>query len=99
MLIANKVPIEVLEKYGEYVDVFSQEVVTELLKYTGINNHLINLEKGKQPSYGPIYSVESVKLKTLKTYIKDNLKNSFIKPLRTFAGILILFVKKANSFL
>ena len=50
----------------------------ELPKNFKINKYAIELEKSKQPLFGSIYSLESVELKTLKTYIKINLTNSFI---------------------
>ena len=39
-----------------------------------MNEHAIELVEGKQPPYGPIYSLGPVKLETLKTYIKTRLK-------------------------
>lgn len=97
--IANKAPVKVLKKYIEYVDKFPKKAITKLLEYTRINDHLTNLEKGKQPSYRPIYSLGLVKLKILKIYIKDNLKNSFIRPLKSSIGLPILFGKKAYGSL
>ena len=70
--------VTVLAKYLDFADVFSKESAELLPKYTGINEHAIKLENDKQPSYGPIYSLGPMKLKTLKTYIKSNLANSFI---------------------
>lgn len=49
-----------------------------LLKHTKINNYTINLIKNKQLFYKLIYSLEIVKLKTLKTYIKTNLAHIII---------------------
>ena len=46
----------------------------ELPENTGINEHAIKLKDGKQPSYGPIYSLEPVELETLKIYIEIYLK-------------------------
>ena len=66
---------------------------------TGSNEHAIKLENGKQPSYGPIYSLDRVELETLKTYIKTNLANSFIQPSKSPAGTPILFVCKPNGSL
>ena len=43
-----------------------------------LNEHVIDLENGKQPPYGPIYSLGPVELETLKTYIKTHLKTWFI---------------------
>ena len=64
---------------------------------TGINEHTIKLEKGKQSSYRPIYSLKPVELETLKTYIKTYLKTGFIWLFRSPAGVFILFDKKQNS--
>ena len=56
-------------------------------------------EEGKQPPYGPIYSLGPVELKTLKTYIKTNLANAFIKASKSPADTPILFVCKPNGSL
>ena len=47
-------------------------------EYIGINDYTIELEKNKQSTFCPIYSLKPIKLETLKTYIKTNLANSFI---------------------
>ena len=65
-------------EYFDYSNVFSVENVAELLENTRINKHAIELEKGKQLLFGPIYSLRLIELKTLKTYIKIHLVNSFI---------------------
>lgn len=78
---------------------YSLKAIAELLEHTGINNHLINLKESKQPSYRPIYSLELIELETLKTYIKDNPTNSFIRPSKSSARAPILFVKKVNGLL
>lgn len=54
------------------------------------------MEESKQPLYGPIYSLGLVELDTLKTYIKTNLTNDFMRFLKCSAGTLILFDKKPN---
>ena len=64
-----------------------------------MNEHVIELEESKQPLYGPIYSLEPVELKTLKTYIETNLANGFIQALKLPAGAPILFVRKLDSSL
>ena len=69
----NKAFIAILAKYSNYKNVFSVKNIAKLLKYNKINNYAINLKKGKQLFFGPIYSLELVKLETLKTYIKINL--------------------------
>lgn len=50
----------------------------ELFKNTDINGHIIMLIEYKQPSYRLIYSLKSVKLDILKTYIEIYLKTEFI---------------------
>ena len=65
--------------------------LAKLLENTGINELAIKLEKDKQLPFGPIYSLGSVELETLKTYIKTNLANDFIWLSKFTAGIPILF--------
>ena len=96
-LIFNKAPTEVLVEYSDYSDVFLAENVAELLKNTGINKHVIELEEGKQLIFGPIYGLNPVELKTLKTYIEINLASNFIHLFRSPAGAPILFNKKPNK--
>lgn len=90
-------PTFVPSNYTDFVDVFYKYLATKLPEYTGINNHTIDLFEGQQPPYGPIYSLGLVQLQTLKTYIKTNLVNSFIKVFQSSFNVLILFVKKSNS--
>lgn len=73
-----------------------QKILQKFLKWTGNNNYAIDLIKKQQLSYKLIYSLGSVEIETLKTYIKTNLGNSFIRPFKSLVGALILFVKKPN---
>ena len=84
-------------KYLDFADVFSKKSAAVLLEYTEINIHVINLEEGKQPLYGSIYSLGPMELKTLKTYIKTNLANGFIRLFKSFADATILFNKKLDK--
>ena len=96
-LISNKAPTEILAKYFNYSDVFSAENIAEFSEYTGINDHVIELEEGKQSSFGPIYNPGPLELETLKIYIETNLANSFIWPFKSPAGAPILFDRKPNG--
>lgn len=89
------VPIE----YSDFVDIFSSDSAAELLEHISINNHPIDLIKGQQPPYGPIYSLGPVELEILKTYIETNLASGFISPFMSPAGAPILFVCKKNRSL
>ena len=95
----NKALTEVPAKYSDYSDVFSAKHAAELPENIGINEHAIELEKGKQPPFGLIYSLEPVELETLKTYIETNLANGFIRPSKSLAGAPILFDKKPDGSL
>ncbi len=96
-LKVDKAPSKVLDKYADFADVFSPKLATELPEHTGINDHAIKLVDNRQPLYGPIYSLGSVELETLKAYIKNNLASDFIRPSKSPAGAPILFDKKPNS--
>ena len=98
-LLFNKALTEILAEYSNYYNVFSAEYAVEFLKNTGMNKHPIKLKEGKQPLLGPIYSLKSVKLETLKTYIKTNLANGFIWPSKSPARAPIPFNRKPNGSL
>ena len=98
-LIAEEAPTKVFAKYSDFADVFSPDLASELPKYTGINDHTIELVDGQQSPYGPIYSLEPVELETLKAYIETNLANRFIRPSKSPAGAPILFDRKSDGSL
>ena len=98
-LLFDEAPTEVPAEYFNYSDVFSAENAAELLENTGMNEHAIELEEGKQPPFGPIYSLGPVELETLKTYIETNLANGFIRPSKSSAGASILFDRKPDKSL
>ena len=98
-LLFDKASTKVPAEYSDYSDVFSAENAAELPENTGINEHAIELKEGKQPSFGPIYSLGPVELETLKTYIKTNLANGFIRPSKSPAGAPILFDRKPDGSL
>ena len=90
-LIFNKAPTEVPAEYSDYNNVFSAENIVELPENTGVNDHAIKLEEGKQPPFRPIYNLGQVELEALKIYIKTNLANSFIQSFKSPAGTPIFF--------
>ena len=98
-LLFDEAPTEVPAEYSDYSDVFSAENAAELPENTGMNEHAIELEEGKQPPFGPIYSLGPVELETLKTYIETNLANGFIRPSKSPAGAPILFDRKPDGSL
>ena len=70
--------VKILDEYSDFTGVFSKEKALVLPECTKLNEHTIDLENGKQPPYGPIYSLGPVELETLKTYIETHLKTRFI---------------------
>ena len=95
-LIADKAPVTISAEYSDFEDVFSKKSTAMLPEHTEINTHAIDIEEGKQPPYGPIYSLELVELEILKTYIETNLANGFISSSKSPAGALIMFDKKPD---
>lgn len=69
-LITDKTLVIISAKYSDFTNIFSKKSAMVLPKYTKINTHAMDLEKDKQPVYGPIYNLKPVELKTLKIYIK-----------------------------
>ena len=98
-LITKEALIKVPAKYSDFADIFSSDLACDLPKYTGINNHAIELIDGQQPPYGPIYSLGPVELETLKAYIETNLANGFIRSSKSPASTPILFDWKSDGFL
>ena len=98
-LLFNKAPTKVPAEYSKYSNVFSAENAAELLENTRMNEHAIKLEEDKQLPFGPIYSLRPVELEILKTYIKINLANGFIRPSKSPTGAPILFNRKPNRSL
>ena len=51
-------------EYSNYSNAFWVKNIAELPENTRMNKHAIKLKKDKQPSFGPIYSLAPVELKT-----------------------------------
>ena len=89
--------VKIPDKYSDFSNVFSKEKTLVLPEHTELNKHAIDLEDGKQPLYGPIYSLGLVEFETLKIYINTHLKTGFIQTSKFLAGVPILFDKKPNG--
>jgi hypothetical protein len=59
----------------------------------------IQLEEGKSPPFGPLYSLSEPELKALSEWLKENLSKGFIRASQSPAGAPILFVKKKDGSL
>ena len=89
--------VTITSEYTDYTDLFSPDSAAELPKHIGINDHPINLIDDKQPPYGLIHILGPVKLEMLKTYLKTNLANDFIRPSKFPASAPILFIRKKDG--
>ena len=97
--MVNEAPTYIPTEYSNFANVFSPELASKLLKHIGINDHAIELVDNWQPPYSPIYSLGPVELETLKTYIKTNLINGFIRLSKSLAEASIFFDKKPDDSL
>ena len=92
--IAAKVP----PKYHDFLDIFVNKEATELPPHWA-HDIKIELEEGKSPPFGPIYTLMDKEKEVLQSYLANNLAKGFICPLTSSAALPILFVKKANGSL
>ena len=85
-------------KYHEFADIFK---VTEkqLLSERDLHDHVIDLKLSQQPSFKKLYSMFSVKLNVLKTYLDDTMKADIIYKLISSAVSFVIFILKLNSSL
>ncbi len=60
-------------------------------------DHKIPLLNDKQPKWMSLYSMSEDQLKKVRTYLDENLRRGFIRPSKSLAGYLILFVSKKNG--
>lgn len=95
-MIANKALISIFTKYSDFVNIFFLKLDLVLPEYTGINDYAIRLVFEQQLLYESIYSPGLIELETLKTYIKINVANGFIKPSKFLAKVFIFFDQKSD---
>jgi hypothetical protein len=55
------------------------------------------LVEGKQPSFGPIYTLSENQLETLYKYLRENEEKGYIRKSQSLVGYPILFVPKPNG--
>ena len=85
-------------EYHDFTDVFSETKARTLPPHRTYD-HKIELEEGKNPPFGPIYSLSEAEHKALEAFISENLRSGFIRPSSSSAGAPILFVKKKEGTL
>ena len=66
------VPLNIPKEYFKYTQLFQEEVDAKALPKHQPRNHEIELEPGKEPTFGPIYALLEKKLQVLREYIAEN---------------------------
>ena len=96
-LKANETLTKVLSKYADLANIFLSKLAAKLPKHMKINDLAVELVNNWQLRYGPVYSLGSIELETLNSYIESNLVNSFIRLFKSPTGALIFFDKKPDG--
>lgn len=76
--MSTNISITIPNKYTNFFNIFSSKFATLLLKYTKINNNVIEWIDNLQQFQNLINSPKLIKLEMLKTYIKTNSVKVFI---------------------
>ena len=74
----GKVEPRLPQQYAEFLDVFNETAATKLPGEHVV--HAIDLEEGKNPPWGPIYSLSQTELQTLREYLDKMLERGWIRP-------------------
>ena len=86
-------------EYKEYEQLFREAPTNEALPKHQAWDHVIPIEEGKSPPFGPLYQLSAKELKVLKEYIDERLKRGHIRPSKSPAGSPVLFVPKKDGSL
>lgn len=92
--LRNMVPTE----YHDYLDVFSRQDANTLPPHR-VYDHKIPLVPGKEPPFGPLYSMNREELTALREWLDENLEKGFIRQSSSPAASPVLFVKKKDGSL
>ena len=85
-------------EYYRFLPVFDQREADKLppLRGQGID-HSIDLEKGTEPPWGPLYSMSKDELLVLRKTLSDYLSKGFIRVSNSPAAAPVLFAKKPGG--
>jgi transposase InsO family protein len=92
----SDVKAKVPPQYHDLLSAFSKKKANTLPPHRPYDLS-IDLEEGKTPPFGPIYSLSEPELKALRTWLDENLSKGFIRASSSPAGAPILFVKKKTG--
>ncbi|SNX84008.1 uncharacterized protein MEPE_02716 [Melanopsichium pennsylvanicum] len=83
-------------EYREYADVFDAKRADQLPPHRP-HDHEINLEAGKTPPYGALYSLSHREQEELRNYLRKMQAIGFIRPSSSQAAAPLLFVPKKDG--
>ena len=89
---ATKVPPE----YHDLLHVFSRKEADRLPENRPYDLK-IELQDGKQPGFGPLYSMSQDELKVLRKYLTEHLAKGFIRASKSPVASPVIFVKKPGG--
>jgi hypothetical protein len=98
VLMATGPELTGLELYKAYVQVFL-EADSESMPSRGSQDLAIKLLDSKQPPWGPIYNLSKKELDTFYSYLEVQLKQGWIRPLKSPARAPVFFVPKNDGTL
>ncbi len=84
--------------YRDLADFFSPSNSNSLPPHRD-EDHTVDLEPGKTPSFGLLYNLSEYQLKPLREYIDQNLAIGFIWPAKSSAGAPVLFTPRPDGTL
>ena len=87
---------QVPPEYHDYLDVFSEEQANTLPPYRKYELE-ISLQPGTAPPWGPVYGMSAPELAEMKTYLKADLANGFIRPSKSPAAAPVMFVPRPDG--
>jgi hypothetical protein len=79
-----------------HIDVFTPQNAERLPPHRNTDLSIDHLP-GKEPPYGPIYSLSVKELAALREFLEENLRKGFIRESKSPAGAPILFVPKKDG--
>ena len=97
VLGGNDKPPDIPQEYKKWMQLFVEETTAKALPIHQSWDHEIELESGKEPTFGPIYALSEKELTVLRGYIDENLKKGFIRESKSPAGYPILFAPKKDG--
>ena len=90
--------VRIPHELSEYADVFDNRNAEILPQYKSLD-YAIPIVEGKEPPYGPLYTLSSRELQLLREYIEEALRRGWIRHSTSPAGAPILFVPKKDGTL